>query len=260
MKKLLITSTIALLFILGCSKKENIPGIVGKPLHLSNIIESPEDTAGCTFKWSFTSKPSKSNMDVLSFQPNSRSFSVYFVPDIEGEYTLQYTAIDSSGNLKSENVFICEVIEDTTQTEKTTETEIAHPMEIEDTLTPTVKEPGVRKIPKAIYPTKKQIPTRSRRLKVIRGKNIPKIPGKYTIQISSWKSYEGAERAIAKLSSLGLDAYIQKAHFDETGETWYRIRTGTFDSYKEARVTMNTLKKKIPREQLWVDFMREDQQ
>ncbi len=260
MKKLLITSVTVLIFIFGCSKKESIPGVVGKPLHLANIIESPEDTAGCKFKWSFTSKPSESNMDVLSFQPNSRSFSLYFVPDIEGEYTLQCSIIESSGNIKSEKFFICEVIEDTAQTEETTETEITHPMKIEDTLTPTVKEPVVRTIPKAIYPTKRPIPIRSRRPKVIRGKNIPKIPGKYTIQISSWKSYEGAERAIAKLSSLGLDAYIQKAHFDETGETWYRIRTGTFNSCKEAKITMNTLKKKLPREQPWVDNMREDQQ
>lgn len=256
MKKLLIASITVLIFIFGCSKKESIPGVVGKPLHLANIIESSDDTAGCTFKWNFASKPHESNMDVLSFQPNSRSFSIYYVPDIEGKYTLQCSIIDSSGNVKSKKVFICEVIEDTTQTEEITEMEITHQMKIEDTLTPTVK----KTVAKTTYTTKRSIPTRTRRPKVIRGKNILKIPGKYTIQISSWKSYEGAERAIAKLSSLGLDAYIQKAHFDETGETWYRIRTGSFDSCNEAKVTMNTLKKKLPREHLWVDNMREDQQ
>lgn len=260
MKKLLIASLImTLFFIFGCSKEEKIPGEIGNPIHLADVIESSEDTAGCTFKWSFTTKPPESNMDVLSFQPNSRSFNIYFVPDIEGEYTVQYLLIESSGNVKSEKVFVCEVIEDTTRIYDTIEPEIAPPTKIEDALVSSVKKPVERAIPKATYTAKRQIPTRPRRPMVKRGKNIPKIKGKYTIQVSSWKSYDGAERALTKISSIGLDAYIQKAHFDETSETWYRIRTGTFDSYKEAKITMNRLGKKIPREQLWVDYLREDQ-
>ncbi|MBN2601436.1 MAG: SPOR domain-containing protein, partial [Candidatus Marinimicrobia bacterium] len=87
---------------------------------------------------------------------------------------------------------------------------------------------------------------------------IPTISGKYTIQISSWKTYAGAERAIGLMANLGMDLYIQKAYFKETGETWYRVRTGNFDTRTAARAAMEQLKSKLPHEQIWIDFVRQD--
>ena len=90
------------------------------------------------------------------------------------------------------------------------------------------------------------------------GKNIPKVSGKFTIQIASYKSYEKAEKAVQVLQGLGLDIYIQRAYFSESKEHWYRIRTGTFDSYQDAKVALRDLKSVVPNETPWIDTIREE--
>ncbi len=258
MKNLTAFSVAVLLIFMSCDKTETIPGLVGKPIHLAPVIETSEDTLACTYTWSFCDKPDGSNMDILSFQPNSRSFNVSFVPDIPGEYSVTYNIVGPDGKTKGKQDLLCEVIEDTTSTAPIQEDEYAlseealnAPLPVyEDTKTTTMKPAHTPPLPP------KQTYSRPRS---DRGKNIPKISGNYTIQISSWKTYAGAERAVSLLSSLSLDLYIQKAYFNETGETWYRVRTGNFDSRATARQTMNDLKAKLPHEQLWFDFVREDQ-
>jgi cell division protein FtsN len=172
------------------------------------------------------------------------------VPDVTGEYTIGYTIVGPDGKEKTHQEMICEIIEDTVSAipgqqddyTLTPEAQNAPPPIYEDS-TPTI----------SVYTTSppKQKPQEQ---------TIPKVSGNYTIQISSWKTYAGAERAISKLATLDLDLYIQKAHFSETGETWYRVRTGTFDTYAAARQTMNKLKTKLPGEKIWIDFIRDDQQ
>ncbi|MBL7067031.1 MAG: SPOR domain-containing protein [Candidatus Marinimicrobia bacterium] len=258
MKNLTVLLVAILLIFMTCDKTETIPGFVGNPIYLAPVIETSEDTLACTYAWSFSDKPDGSNMDILSFQPNSRSFNVSFVPDIPGEYTVAYNIVGPDGKTKDKQDLLCEVIEDTTSAAPIQEDEYAlseealnAPLPVyEDTKTTTMK-PAYTPPP----PPKQTYP----RPRLDRGKNIPKISGNYTIQISSWKTYAGAERAVSLLSSLGLDLYIQKAYFNETGENWYRVRTGNFDSRATARQTMNNLKAKLPHEQLWLDFVREDQ-
>lgn len=253
MKKEFIILLISIFVISACEKREKIPGIVGNPLHLATIIESPEDTAGCKIEWSFLDMPSESNMDILSFQPDSRSFNIYFIPDTPGEYSIHYSIFDAEGKEKDKRDFICEVIEDTTKTEESTEIEQITLKESE------IEPPLVYQEP--TYPKKYTAEKIAKPKKAIirRGKNIPKIHGKYTIQTSSWTTLENAERALTAFKSFGLDAYIQKAYFEETNETWYRVRTGSFNTYKEAIITKKELKKLLPREQVWIDNVREDQ-
>ncbi|MBU4444412.1 MAG: SPOR domain-containing protein [Candidatus Marinimicrobia bacterium] len=259
MKNLTVLLVAILIIFMTCDKPETIPGFVGKPIYLAPVIETSEDTLACTYAWSFSDKPDGSNMDILSFQPNSRSFNVSFVPDIPGEYIVAYNIVGPDGKTKGKQDLLCEVIEDTTSAASTQEDEYAlseealkAPLPVyEDTKTtvPSVSAYTPPSPPKQRYP----IPQSDR------GKNIPKISGNFTIQISSWKTYAGAERAVSLLSFLGLDLYIQKAYFNETGETWYRVRTGNFDSRATSKQTMNDLKAKLPHEQLWLDFVREDQ-
>lgn len=259
MKNLTVLLVAILLVFMTCDKTEKIPGFVGKPIHLAPVIETSEDTLACTYAWSFSDKPDDSNMDILSFQPNSRSFSVSFVPDIPGEYTVAYNIVGPDGKTKDKQDLVCEVIEDTTSTASTQEDEYALSEEALNAPLP-VYEDTKKTTPLVSAYTPPSPPKRTyTRSQSDRGKNIPKISGNYTIQISSWKTYAGAERAVSLLSSLGLDLYIQKAYFNETGENWYRVRTGNFNSRAAARQTMNDLKAKLPYEQLWLDFIREDQ-
>ncbi|HPY01164.1 MAG TPA: hypothetical protein PLC51_04370, partial [Candidatus Marinimicrobia bacterium] len=84
MKKLSLTLTILLMLLGNCTKKPVVTGTVGYPVNVVPEIKKSEDTTGCTFKWGFIAKPAESIMDVLSFIPDSRSFSVSFIPDVPG--------------------------------------------------------------------------------------------------------------------------------------------------------------------------------
>jgi len=254
MKKIIGFWTLILLILFSCSKPEKISGIVGKPIYLAPTIKSAEDTLGCSFAWSFTEKPEGSNMDVLSFQPNSRSYNLYFVPDVIGQYIINYAITGADGKTKASKDLICEVAEDTTSAAAVQPA--GYPLSPAALNAPTPVYTDTKIKPEKIpaYPPSATKPTGGKR-----GKSIPKIPGKYTIQISSWKNYASAEKSVSKLANLGLDLYIQKAYFKETGETWYRVRTGNFDQYAAAKQTMIELQSKITNESLWIDNVREDQ-
>jgi cell division protein FtsN len=221
-------------------------------------LKNPEDTVACSFKWNFTAKPAESNMDVLSFQPDSRSFTVSFVPDVAGDYELQFTSQNAEGQEQFKQVFNYTVSPDT------------NPLPSADTggfQTP----PRLIRAIAAIYSTgnpnssagylsdQAPVTQKPKPKAMVKGHTIPKVTGKYTIQISAWKQYNQAEAALAKLTAQDLEAYIQKAYFKETKETFYRIRTGTFDSYEEAKKVMKDLQVRFPKEEFWIDSVREDQ-
>ena len=58
-----------------------------------------------------------------------------------------------------------------------------------------------------------------------------------------------------ELIDSGYDAYIQKALFVETNETWYRIRVGSYDKKETATAVAKSLSKSRP-EKAWVDYVR----
>lgn len=261
MKKMLLIFAVVLLIFIACDKSEPIPGFVGKPVYLAPVVESLEDTLACTYEWNFNDKPEGSNMDILSFQPNSRSFNISFVPDVPGDYVVAYSIFNPAGKLKAEKELVCRIIEDTTTVAETKKEEgyplseealnAPAPVYVEAEAAPQSKSTDYQPTPpKAAPPKKTSRPA---------GQNIPTIPGKYTIQISAWKTYAGAERAVRLLAPLELDLYIQKAVFEETGEVWYRVRTGNFDSRSAAKVALKNLKRKLPHEKLWIDVVRQDQ-
>ncbi len=259
MKKIIFSLIISCILIGSCGKEPQITGKVGDPVHLAPPIEAPEDTAGCTFQWVFLKKADNSNMDVLSFQPTSKAFNVFFVPDMPGEYKVNAKIIASDGDVKREETFICAIEEDTSQTagmdqpeQVMSETQV----DTEKTPPPVYGQPKEVK-PKPIKPSK-TIQPEKRPMRPEVARNIPKVKGKYTIQISSWKTYQGAQRALSQLNTYDLDTYIQKVYFEETGETWYRIRTGTFDSYQQAKNVQQDLKNKLKKNDIWVDYIRKD--
>lgn len=271
---MIVITLILFLCITGCAKKEVLNGVVGKPLHLSAILDSPEDTTGATFQWTFVSKPFESNLDILSFQPDSRLFNVYFIPDIQGEYIVQYTLYGPDGEIQDKNEFTCSVAPGDTSYVPTAMPEVTYleedttaamPTEPETTYAVAETEPAPKEEeriePKQYEPPSSAVapsPAPPSKPKVVKGKNIPKVSGKFTIQISSYQSYERAEKAVRMLQDLGLDIYIQRTFFSESNEHWYRIRTGTFDSYQDAKQALQDLQSVVPNENPWIDAVREE--
>ena len=245
MKKLSLTLAILLMLLGNCTKKPVVTGTVGYPVNVVPEIKKSEDTTGCTFKWGFIAKPAESIMDVLSFIPDSRSFSVSFIPDVPGDYELQFLSQDSNGQEKFKQIIKCSVLPDT----------VAAQMPPRDLSAPLPKY--AQSYPGGENETTYSAMPQSQPIKT--GRNIQKIPGKYTIQLGAYQNYDKAETELKKLRAYNLDTYIQKAYFKETNETWYRIRTGTFDSYAEAKKVLNQLKARFPKENLWIDFVCEDQ-
>ncbi|HDP66977.1 MAG TPA: SPOR domain-containing protein [Candidatus Marinimicrobia bacterium] len=259
-KKAILLIFILLLVVISCDKPEPIPGIVGKRIHLAPLIESRDDTLACTYGWSFVEKPAGSNMDILSFQPNSRSFNISFVPDAAGDYVVAYSIVGPDGKVKDEKELLCRVIEDTSSAPAPKEEGYALSEEAMQAPAPVYEDTKEKRTPaQPTYPDSRETtPAPKPRPQKPIGQSIPSIPGKYTIQISSWKTYAGAERAVRLLDHLNLDLYIQKATFLETGETWYRVRTGNFDNRNAAKAALKELKAKLPHELLWIDLVRQD--
>jgi len=259
MKKTTVAMIIMLMLISECAKKPVLTGTVGNPVNLTPELKKPEDTVACTFKWNFTSKPAESNMDVLSFQPDSRSFTVSFVPDVPGDYELQFTSQDTEGKEQFKQVFTYAVSPDTNPIPAADTGEYqALPRDLSAPL-PQYSQPGTQTAPPVTYASKPPAAPKPQPKAVVKGRKIPKVAGKFTIQISAWKQYNQAEAALAKLTAKDLDAYIQKVYFKETKETMYRIRSGTFDSYAEAKKVMKDLQARFPKEEFWIDNVREDQ-
>ena len=60
--------------------------------------------------------------------------------------------------------------------------------------------------------------------------------GSYTVQIESWRSEEKAERNAAEWQDRGYDrAYVVEYGDSDTGNIWFRVRLGTFDSEEMAQ-------------------------
>jgi cell division septation protein DedD len=57
--------------------------------------------------------------------------------------------------------------------------------------------------------------------------------GDYTIQVSSWMNRGKAEQEAAKLSSAGMESFVEEAIVN--GATWYRVRVGHYPTSQEAK-------------------------
>ncbi len=65
--------------------------------------------------------------------------------------------------------------------------------------------------------------------------------GRYTLQVAAYKAFKDAVTQMALLEKKGISSYREKGEKD--GVTWYRIRTGSFGTYDEAKKYKEKLKK-----------------
>lgn len=63
--------------------------------------------------------------------------------------------------------------------------------------------------------------------------------GNYTIQVAAYKEFKDAITQMAVLEKKGFTSYRVRAQKD--GVTWYRVRTGSFETYDDAKKYMEKL-------------------
>ena len=262
-----ILMSLIVLFIIGCGKgdREAIvsTGTVNQPVNLE--VQAEDNQPGSMVEWTFLELPENVSLSQYDLQPSNTSPQISFIPPDSGTYQISYTIQNASGDEIATQPFIVQVSRrqpmpemaeqsDTSVTEAGSEvTETESEMEEKSAKAP-APAPKPRK---STTTTKKKQETSQTS---DRADLIPKVPGRYTVQVSSWKTFNKAETVANLIKEIGYDAYVQRAKFPDTGKTWYRVRVGSFTSYEAAKTLRNKLAKEpnLPDSTIWVDFQRKD--
>ncbi len=279
--KIQFYSFILFITLFGCAEK-NPSSIVGEAVTATVLV--PEEGVDLEYLWEFTNLPDNSNISNSDIQAGDDNISVIFIPDVSGNYGLEVSIFQYNDEISTQS-FSFDVIgeemialnediigidtetsDDPSQNDKIISddepkwydsesvSELVTAME-KDSI---ISDPIIEKTPKkefkkaASAPVKK--PVKKKRTK-IRGKSIPFDKNRFTIQIASKKILSDAKKVAMELIDAGYDAYIQKALFVETNETWYRIRVGSYDKKETAIAVAKTLSNNRS-EKAWVDYVR----
>ena len=276
-KKINIVSFFVLIF--GCTR-ENPIGYVSQPVSVTiNISEENNDLE---FIWELTSIPNNSNLKNSDIQAGDDSYSVKFTPDVIGEYSIEASVFQYNDEIETQS-FSFNIIE-STKIENASNSEIGDSFpdtlaltqllsdsdsetkwfegdDVSQYLTSLDQDSSSSSSPKLLENTiEKEDPVippapKRKKKKQIKGQSIPYDSNRFTIQIASKKQLGDAKKVAASLIESGYDAYIQKAFFKESNETWFRIRVGSYDNRETATAVAQSLSKSR-RETAWVDFVR----
>lgn len=258
------------LFMLGaCTSKQNV--FVGDPVDIDNY-KRPANVL--KYQWSFDTKPPSSRLDPRDFIPSNYHPNVTFIPDTRGRYIIRLTMISTEGNVLHKNfVFDAEAQPDylaaiekpkkeepkpepepkplppptprIVEVPKTVEKVVLHKTTITKTPNEWIEAPkpgekleDIKQEPPFITESVTKVIEESKTPVVktstpqVREQEIPR-DAIYTLQVSSTTVEAFAIEFRDKLRARGYDAFIQTAVID--GSTRYRIRTGYFSSYEDAR-------------------------
>jgi cell division protein FtsN len=83
--------------------------------------------------------------------------------------------------------------------------------------------------------------------------------GKYTVQVSSWRTRGRAERDAQRFNAQGFNSYVQSADIPSLGGTWYRVRVGSYATRNDAREMAERLAELLE-SGYWVDRYRRAEQ
>ncbi|MFQ6674162.1 MAG: SPOR domain-containing protein [Fidelibacterota bacterium] len=281
---------LVLLTYYGCTKEESHQGVVGN--YYAIAVEAPRGVENPLFRWDIAGLPEESGMAPADLILRENGKEMVFQPDREGDYTLKLTVFDRRGKKVASQTyeFLIEQAPTVPPEEETGEATVeegtgAAPgtgtlQEVAETLVAGTaeaeslvsvsgdtqwapagkkqKEIGIEKPSGeegvALLATKS---VEKSRPPSARGTSIPKVRGRQTIQMASWPSLEEAEAQMDELRSLGFDAYVQKAYFKTTGEAWYRVRVGSFDSHDAASQAARDIETATGLH-AWIDHVRMD--
>ena len=270
---------IILTLFIACSKQSPTT-LVGEAI-IANVA-NPEEGLDLEYLWEFTNLPDQSSISNSDIDSGEDDLSITFIPDVPGTYSLEVSVFQYNDEISTQsfhfevldNENLVSDIKDESNISESDEIlaknddllyrsdapkwfesedilEITTEMENDKLLPkPQIKEDSERIIPSS---PKKVEPKKT--TKSIRGQSIPYDKNRFTIQIASKKELSDAKQVAVDLIDAGYDAYIQKALFKETNETWYRIRVGSYQNKDTAIAVAESLSKNRP-EKAWVDYVR----
>ena len=270
---------IILTLFIACSKQSPTT-LVGEAI-IANVA-NPEEGLDLEYLWEFTNLPDQSSISNSDIDSGEDDLSITFIPDVPGTYSLEVSVFQYNDEISTQsfhfevldNENLVSDIKDESNISESDEIleknddllyrsdapkwfesedilEITTEMENDKLLpNPQIKEDSERIIPSS---PKKVEPKKT--TKSIRGQSIPYDKNRFTIQIASKKELSDAKQVAVDLIDAGYDAYIQKALFKETNETWYRIRVGSYQNKDTAIAVAESLSKNRP-EKAWVDYVR----
>ena len=270
---------IILTLFIACSKQSPTT-LVGEAI-IANVA-NPEEGLDLEYLWEFTNLPDQSSISNSDIDSGEDDLSITFIPDVPGTYSLEVSVFQYNDEISTQsfhfevldNENLVSDIKDESNISTSDEIlaknddplyrsdapkwfesenifEITTEMENDKLLPkPQIKEDSKRIIPSS--PKKVEI---KKTTNSIRGQSIPYDKNRFTIQIASKKELSDAKQVAVDLIDAGYDAYIQKALFKETNETWYRIRVGSYQNKDTAIAVAESLSKNRP-EKAWVDYVR----
>jgi septal ring-binding cell division protein DamX len=267
---------IAIVLLAFSCSKENPVGYVGQPVSVR--IDIPDESEDLEFLWELSSIPSNSYLINTDIQAGEDNFSVMFIPDVVGTYSIEASVFQYNDEIETQSFTfsITDALQlDTSSISESDQTTLDTLALVEllandeneeswydsynadenlyypsDTLSSKQYEKEEPKLPSKVPPKKASI--KKKRLK---GQAIPFDKNRFTIQIASKRRLGDAKKVAAKLIESGYDAYIQKANFKESSETWFRVRVGSYDNRQTASAVAESLSK-TQKETAWVDFVR----
>ena len=270
---------IILTLFIACSKQSPTT-LVGEAI-IANVA-NPEEGLDLEYLWEFTNLPDQSSIRNSDIDSGEDDLSITFIPDVPGTYSLEVSVFQYNDEISTQS-FHFEVLDnENLVSDIKDESNISESDEIlaknddllyrsdapkwfesEDILEITTKmendkllpKPQIKEDSERIIPSSPKKVETKKTTKSIRGQSIPYDKNRFTIQIASKKELSDAKQVAVDLIDSGYDAYIQKALFKETNETWYRIRVGSYQNKDTAIAVAESLSKNRP-EKAWVDYVR----
>ena len=270
---------IILTLFIACSKQSPTT-LVGEAI-IANVA-NPEEGLDLEYLWEFTNLPDQSSISNSDIDSGEDDLSITFIPDVSGTYSLEVSVFQYNDEISTQS-FHFEVLDnENLVSDIKDESNISESDEIleknddllyrsdapkwfesEDILEITTEmendkllpKPQIKEDSERIIPSSPKKVETKKTTKSIRGQSIPYDKNRFTIQIASKKELSDAKQVAVDLIDAGYDAYIQKALFKETNETWYRIRVGSYQNKDTAIAVAESLSKNRP-EKAWVDYVR----
>ena len=270
---------IILTLFIACSKQSPTT-LVGEAI-IANVA-NPEEGLDLEYLWEFTNLPDQSSISNSDIDSGEDDLSITFIPDVPGTYSLEVSVFQYNDEISTQS-FHFEVLDnENLVSDIKDESNISESDEIlaknddplyrsdapkwfesEDIFEITTKmendkllpKPQIKEDSERIIPSSPKKVETKKTTKSIRGQSIPYDKNRFTIQIASKKELSDAKQVAVDLIDAGYDAYIQKALFKETNETWYRIRVGSYQNKDTAIAVAESLSKNRP-EKAWVDYVR----
>ncbi len=244
-------ASLVMFVVVACGPNKRQPiektGIPGQPVQLEVQEGNLPETA--MVEWTFTKLPPRVVLTKYDFQPTHTSSQVAYTPPDTGTYRLTYTIRNERGRELTVQPFEVKITQRSSGT--------AQKADAAESKEPQTEKSGQQ----AKSPSRETTAKSSARKDTQPPQTGMKTDrSRYTVQISSWKTFSKAESMANQARNLGYDPYVQRTVLPGSGETWYRVRIGSFRTYEAAK----SLKKKLSNEpayshhDLWIDFRHED--